>query len=31
MQGMLLDDSNNRCMLVEVIAKKSQKNWFING
>jgi len=24
MQGMLLDDSNNRCMLVEVIAKKSQ-------
>ncbi|HHS92303.1 MAG TPA: Eco47II family restriction endonuclease, partial [Campylobacterales bacterium] len=24
MQGMLLDDAENRCMLVEVIAKKSQ-------
>jgi len=24
MQGMLLDDAKNRCMLVEVIAKKSQ-------
>ncbi len=24
MQGMLLDDSKNRCMLVEIIAKKSQ-------
>lgn len=24
MQGMLLDDSDNRCMLVEVIAKKTQ-------
>ena len=24
MQGMLLDDAENRCMLVEIIAKKSQ-------
>ena len=24
MQGMLLDDAQNRCMLVEVIASKSQ-------
>ncbi len=24
MQGMLLDDAKNRCMLVEIIAKKSQ-------
>ena len=24
MQGMLLDDAQNRCMLVEIIAKKSQ-------